>query len=218
MSRGHNFKDLTGKKFDSLNIIGVDRIDKNYRVFYKCRCDCGKELIRRSDLITDKRHYSSCGCTNPKKDKLKTNRYYYKKLYYIRYGMLERCFNKKAESYKWYGAKGIKVCDEWLNSDNFIEWSLQNGYKEGLSIERIDTNGDYCPENCKWIQLSEQSNNTCRNINITYKDKTLNINQWAKELGINKNTFWRYIRVKNYSIDYIINHYQTNYSREVVRE
>lgn len=207
MNRKHNYKDLTGQKFDSLTVIGLDRIDKNYKVFYKCKCDCGKKLIRRSDLIVDKRHYSSCGCINPKRDELKTNRYYHKKLYYIRYGMLDRCYNKNAYGYKWYGAKGIKVCDEWLDSDTFIKWALENGYKEGLSIERIDYNKNYCPENCKWIPLSEQSNNTIRNILITYNDETLNINQWARKFNINKNTFWRYIRVKKYSIDYIIKHY-----------
>ena len=81
----------------------------------------------------------------------------------IRNGIKNRCYNPKNKAYKHYGARGIKMCDEWLNEidghDNFVRWALDNGYKEGLTIERINVDGDYCPDNCKWATWSEQTFN-----------------------------------------------------------
>ena len=83
-----------------------------------------------------------------------------KSLYRKYRDMRTRCLNEHAARYSYYGGRGIKICDEWLNSfDAFVVWSYENGYSEGLSLERVDVNGDYCPENCKWITKTEQSYN-----------------------------------------------------------
>lgn len=107
-----------------------------------------------------------------------------RKLYRVLASMKNRCYNKNEPGYKNYGGRGIKVCDEWRNSyEAFESWALSHGYAEGLSIERIDVNGNYCPENCKWATQLEQCNNMRRNIRVTYLGKTQTLAQWAKELG-----------------------------------
>lgn len=99
--------------------------------------------------------------------------------------MKARCYNKNRWNYQYYGARGIKVCDEWKNDyQKFKKWSLENGYQNNLSIDRIDTNGNYEPSNCRWVTDKEQKNNTRRNHYITYKGKTQSMSKWAEELNI----------------------------------
>lgn len=106
------------------------------------------------------------------------------KLYKVWYSMKYRCYNPKSNSFKYYGARGISVCNEWFNDFRAFElWAFSNGYAEGLSIDRIDVNGNYCPENCRWSTKIEQCNNMRRNILITYLGKTQTLAQWARELG-----------------------------------
>jgi len=194
-------KDLTNKRFDKLTVIKLDHIT-NRRSYWLCRCDCGKEMVRRSDSFTQK-GFKSCRQCNESYNHLKGLQHKYKKLYAVMYNMRDRCNNPNNREYFRYGGRGINVCNEWLDNETFIKWALNNGYKEGLSIERIDVNGDYEPSNCKWIPISEQCNNTRRTVWIEYKGEKHNINQWARLLGFNKNTFYNWIR-KGYSIDYIL--------------
>lgn len=99
--------------------------------------------------------------------------------------MRQRCSNKNLSCYKNYGGRGISVCDEWKDSfESFYEWAICNGYKEGLSIERINNNGNYCPDNCKWIKKSAQANNRRRNKHIEYKGETHNLSEWCNILGV----------------------------------
>ena len=101
--------------------------------------------------------------------------------------MKKRCYNTKNNRYKCYGGKGIVVCDEWKdNFQSFCDWAMTNGYSDALSIDRIDVNGNYCPENCRWATTKEQANNTTRNHYITVKGVTKTISEWAEETGIHK--------------------------------
>ena len=103
--------------------------------------------------------------------------------------MKSRCYNKRDKSYKWYGAKGITVCNEWKESYvNFKQWALENSYVGGLTIDRIDVNRNYEPSNCCWKTIIEQANNRSDNLNITYNGETKNLKQWAKQLGISYQT------------------------------
>ena len=102
--------------------------------------------------------------------------------------MIERCENPTNGSYKNYGAKGIKVCEEWHDYENFKNWALNKGYKEGLSIDRIDNYDNYYPENCRWVSFIEQQNNKRNNHYITYNNKTQTMTDWARELGTNYQT------------------------------
>ena len=104
--------------------------------------------------------------------------------------MKSRYLNKNNSRYKDYGGRGITVCDEWLNDFTaFYKWSLNNGYSENLSIDRINVNGNYCPENCRWITMKEQSNNKRNTILITINEETLNIAQWCKKLNMSN---WKF--------------------------
>jgi len=110
------------------------------------------------------------------------------KPYYIWGSMKGRCYNKNNQRYKNYGARGIRVCDRWKNSFiNFWE-DMKDGYREGLTIDRIDNNGNYCKENCRWSTPTEQNRNKTNTIFIEYKGVKKRLTQWAKELGINENT------------------------------
>lgn len=103
--------------------------------------------------------------------------------------MKTRCLNKNNVKYKNYGGRGITICDEWINNfANFHYWALNNGFEEGLSLDRIDVNGNYEPNNCRWITMTEQAKNKRNNKNITYKGLTMNCAEWSKYLGLGKET------------------------------
>jgi hypothetical protein len=102
--------------------------------------------------------------------------------------MVRRCNAKKAANYKRYGGRGIKVCDEWLNIENFEKWVNESGYKEGLTIERVDNDGDYCPQNCRWATRKEQANNRSSNVIISYDGEQHNLTEWSEIKGISRST------------------------------
>ena len=111
--------------------------------------------------------------------------------------MKRRCYDEKCKCYKYYGGKGVKICEEWLNSERvskednttkgylaFKSWALANGYKNDLTIDRIDYNGNYEPSNCRWVTMKNQCNNRSSNYLITYKGETKNLSLWCDELGL----------------------------------
>lgn len=111
------------------------------------------------------------------------------KLWYIYHGMKKRCLNSNHKRYKDYGGRGIIVCDEWLKGfDFFAVWAYANGYEEGLTIEREDVNGNYCPENCKWITREEQAYNKRTSIKVEYRGEIKDLMLWCKELGLKYDT------------------------------
>lgn len=117
------------------------------------------------------------------------------KLYGVWCAMKRRCNNPKEKSYKNYGLKGIKVCEEWEKSFRaFCDWALSSGYTDGLTIDRINNSNGYSPENCRWVTQAEQNRNYSKNHLITYKGETKCLADWADELGINRVTI--YMRLK----------------------
>lgn len=106
--------------------------------------------------------------------------------------MKKRCYNERHESYKYYGAKGVIVCDEWLHDfDAFKSWAIAHGYQEDLTIDRIDINGNYSPDNCRWVSPKGQARNRSSNHLITYNGITLSITEWAERLNMNIKTLTR---------------------------
>ena len=118
------------------------------------------------------------------------------KLYSLWRTMLHRCYNPKRQSYKRYGGRGIQVCEEWKDPIKFMNWAEVNGYKEGLQIDRINNNGNYCPENCRWVTPKENSRNTRKNVNITLNGKTKTVSEWCEIIKISKFTVYWWIREK----------------------
>ena len=164
-----NFIDLTGQRFSAVVVLERAENSKRNEVMWRCRCDCGKEFITRARSLRSG-EVTSCGCLGKehavaamKKANTKhgaSPHRGYAKLYNTWLRMKGRCSRPTATSYKYYGGRGISVCEEWEKDFvAFRDWALANGYQEGLSIDRIDVNGNYCPENCRWITMSEQQRN-----------------------------------------------------------
>lgn len=178
--------DLTGRKFDKLTVIEFGE-RKNGNLMWLCECVCGtRKLVRGSHLTAGK--IRSCGCfykTPPNK----THGMKDTKLYAVWSTMRERCRNPNRKDWKRYGGRGITVCEEWQrNFIPFYNWAMANGYKEGLSIDRVDVNGNYEPKNCKWSTPKEQSNNRRSNRFIEFNGKTQTLMQWAEEYRISEDT------------------------------
>lgn len=136
---------------------------------WKCKCDCGNiTIVRHGDLRNGST--VSCGCYNYEKESAaKTHGYSRTKLGNVFEGMKQRCNNPKNKNYEKYGGRGIKICAEWLNDPKkFFDWAIKNGYKEGLSIDRIDVNGNYEPDNCRWADNETQ----CLNQRLRKDNKT----------------------------------------------
>lgn len=173
--------------------------DEDGHALYKGVCnECGFERIAR---YYDLRVSTKCvhirvdgkvafSLTNWDNERIKT----------IFNGMKQRCYNREEESYRWYGAKGIKICDEWLdNPKSFEEWSMQNGYDDDLTIDRKDSSLDYCPDNCRWVTKESNSKYKSTTSLINVNGEIHSGKDWAKILGIGHNRINIY--VKKYGLE-----------------
>ena len=150
-----NLIDLTGKKFGMLTVVRFLSKGTRSQTNWLCRCECGSELVVRGGNLNSG-NSKSCGCT--RKGGLKHG-FSDHKLYPVRRTIISRCYDKNNRSYDRYGERGIKVCDEWFDPETFVKWALGSGWKPGLQIDRIDNDGDYCPENCRFITPMENTHN-----------------------------------------------------------
>ena len=205
------FIDLTGQRFGRLTVIerAKDYVQPNGRhiVMWLCKCDCGNTCEVRSANL-QRGATVSCGCFG-KEQRAKANIKHHKtntKIYGVWSGMVQRCTNPKTINYHNYGGRGITVCDEWLHDFRaFYDWAMANGYKDDLTIDRIDSNGNYEPSNCRWATRTEQNNNTRRNHFITYNGKTQTLAQWAKEYNIPYKRLCERINQSHWNIEKALN-------------
>lgn len=149
-------KDITGERFTRLTVIKLSHI-KNRKSYWLCECDCGNEHIVRSDSLKCG-NVKSCGCLNMEAKSIKHGEWG-TKLYFVWAGMKQRCTNPKQKHYDRYGGRGISVCEEWQTYEPFHKWAINAGYKEGLTIDRINNDGNYEPSNCRWVTIAEQQKN-----------------------------------------------------------
>ena len=193
-------KDLTGTRFGRLVVIerANDYISPSGRkvVRWKCRCDCGNCIevsvvhLRQGDTV-------SCGCFGKQRraeGKLeKSHGCSRTRIYHLFQNMKYRCQNPNASNYTTYGGRDIRVCDEWAGPrgfELFYEWAIRSGYSDDLTLDRIDVDGDYTPENCRWADSETQHNNTQNSVKLTYDGKTMTAAQWAREIGVDRHTIY----------------------------
>lgn len=188
------FIDLTGRKFNKLTVISRAENSNKGAIRWLCVCECGNQtIVERSNLV--KGVIKSCGCYNREivseraKKNFTTHGLYKTRLYRTLNHILQRCYNPNNNQYKNYGGRGITVCNEWKNDcQAFFIWAISNGYKEGLTIDRIDNNGNYEPNNCRWVDMKTQANNRRTNRLISYNGQTHTMKEWAIITGINYRT------------------------------
>lgn len=178
---------IAGEKFNKLTVLNKTNEKANKTYLWLCECECGNLTKVKKWNITSG-NTRSCGCLKVESIKKVgqqniSHGMRYTKIYKIWESMKRRCNNEKAERYASYGGRGITYCEEWEKFDGFYEWVKESGYKEGLSIDRIDVDGNYEPSNCRWVTLEQQSFNKTNSRKVHYKDKELTIAELAKKTG-----------------------------------
>lgn len=206
-------QDLTGQKFNYLTVLKLDHkkrycykgLSQGFHYFWLCKCDCGNKVVVDGTHLKNG-HSKSCGCYKAKRtsethtthglSNSRINRIYRK--------MKGRCYNSNNPKYYCYGARGITICDEWKNDFKaFYDWSIQNGYKDNLSIDRIDVNGNYEPSNCRWATNLQQANNKTINHYLIYNNEKHTIAEWSRITGFPKSSISYRIK-KNWTIKDIL--------------
>lgn len=177
-------KDYTGARFGRLFV--VEKVSNaGGSALYRCVCDCGTVAeVNGSNLVSGATR--SCGCIRKEAAaKLKfSHGEHGTRIYRCWRNMLERCENPKCNEYPHYGRRGISVCEEWHDPVLFFKWAKESGYRDDLSIDRIDVNGDYCPDNCRWADNATQARNKTNNVKITFAGRTMILADWAQETGL----------------------------------
>ena len=180
--------ELIGKKFGLLTVVSRVDNDQHGNTRWLCNCKCGNTAIVKATKLTCGRQVS-CGCNRHRRnDKSRT------RLYQIWRNMHGRCENPKRDHYDRYGGRGIEVCSEWKDFETFERWAIENGYAEDLSIDRIDVNGNYTPENCRWANRRQQCNNRSSNHLLEFRGTMYTIAQFAEKMNVPYHTIRNHIK------------------------
>lgn len=181
LNPGDTYSDLTLIRIIGKGLNGVE--------IWECKCKCGN-ITTGVGINIAKGRKKSCGCHN--KDSHYTHRMCKTRIYCIHRNMINRCRLACSVGFENYGGRNIKVCKEWDKKegfDNFYKWAMENGYRDDLTLDRIDVNGDYTPDNCRWVTMKEQQNNRRNNHYLTYNGKTQSMKKWADEYNLPYSTF-----------------------------
>lgn len=203
------YKDLIGKKFGRLNVKCLSGTNKHGTKVWLCECDCGNMTTATCSSLTSNK-VQSCGCLRNEKISKVTYSHggTHTRLYSILNGMKGRCKDMKNPAYKYYGGKGVSICDEWLDFTNFREWALSNGYSDNLTIDRIDLNGNYEPSNCRWITMTEQLDNKTNSTKFELDGKLYTLRQLSNMFGISYYNLVYRIKRQKWSAKDTIAHYK----------
>lgn len=185
--------EMNGKRFGMVTVLERSENDSGGSACWKCICDCGNTFITKGSRLRAG-GAKSCGCYGAalasiqfKKHGMSNTR-----IYHTWHSMVSRCCFESGKNYKFYGAKGVKVCDQWKSFLSFYDWAINNGYTDNLTIERIDCNGNYEPENCKFISNLEQARNTRKTIRITSDDGYMTAAEVSRMLDVSKSTIEKF--------------------------
>lgn len=181
-------KDISGQRFVRLVVVSFSGIDVSHHARWNCVCDCGSSCIVDGGKLR-KGLIRSCGCLAKEVSSVNNATHGFSKhpLWNTYYKMIQRCHNPAHPDYDSYGKRGIVVCERWRTS--FANFLADMGNRpDGQSIDRIDNNGPYSPENCRWATITQQNNNTRQNHTLTYNGETLTITEWSVRLGISDRT------------------------------
>ncbi len=189
-------KNLIGKRFGRLLVNNKTRL-KDGRRGWVCKCDCGKTAIIRTNHLLNG-NTRSCGCF--KKETNKTHGKRNTITYNTWANLKQRCYNQNASGFKNYGGRGIKVCDRWLDFKKFLE-DMGERPSKNYSIDRIDNNGDYCKENCRWATRIQQNRNSRHCNKLSFNGKTLTLSGWSEITGINLATLNYRFYIAKWSIE-----------------
>ena len=187
LGKGEN---LAGQKFGRWLVLSRYEKKLGDNIYYLCRCECGTIKVVRASSLKDGSS-KSCGCLKAEttaKQSLKHG-YSHHPLYHVLSDMIYRCYNKNSSEYHRYGARGIKVCSQWLNNrEAFVDWALSNGYKRGLTIDRIDNNGNYEPSNCRFVTIRDNTNNRRNTVKTVLFGKEMSASDIARKYNLSQNT------------------------------
>lgn len=219
LKRSTRVIDIANQKFNRLTVLRVDGVHRK-KVKWLCLCDCGKETIVDSYRIRNGLT-KSCGCLNSELSRergqesvvaaqqARVTHGYSRKgnihpLWNVWYAMKQRCYRKESDAYRFYGARSIQVCSEWMDSGTFIEWSLSNGWESGLQIDRINNDEDYSPSNCRFVTPKENSRNRRNNRLISYQDRMMTIAELSELTGIEQSKIISRLK-NNWPIEDVVN-------------
>lgn len=200
---GRRTEDLSGKRFGSLTVLWLGGRYQGGNLYWRCECDCGNYT---NTMGINLKNGKSVSCGRCEASKRATERNYKHggfgtRLYEIWRQMHRRCYGEGTKAYPLYGGRGITVCEQWKEYEPFMEWALANGYEDGLTIDRINVDGNYCPANCRWATPKEQSNNRRSNRKVSYKGETHTVSEWADIYMVDQRKLWQRLNTRNWDLE-----------------
>ena len=179
-------KNLKGKVFGRLTVLSFSHTNKNRHSIWDCECCCGNRVKVLTGKLTTGQT-KSCGCLQKERasDANSTHRLRHHALYVVWANIKARCLNENSPAFQYYGGRGITLFDPWINNFKlFFDWALENGYKDGLTIERINNDDGYSPSNCTFIPQSEQCNNKRSTRYLTFNGVKMPLYKWAANVNL----------------------------------
>lgn len=192
-----HFQDLSGYENEDIVVLSFSERRKG-KIYWNCKCKHCKNIVKR-ETANIKKGLATCKCIHKKRigaSNSKPNRN--TEIYSKWCSMKSRCYNQNEKSFEHYGGRGITICDEWLDDFNsFYEWSVQNGWEKGYSIERKNVDGNYCPENCCWIPLNKQAANKRNTFYVELNGEVKRLKEWCEIYELNYKTVYNRIKQCN---------------------